>query len=164
MFAASGLVPNSLGEYDYCVHNYDMRYCILDAAGHALAQGLCLPIQCNEHELDVVISTVLSISKQQFEVFLNKTVKPIWDKACTNVTDKPKCMEKYDNFMKEATVTFLTLKQLSPSVKCGTHQQRDVTPGLIIMSFICVIIVCLAVAQGFFESKSLEVRLRIVLR
>ncbi|EGD82595.1 hypothetical protein PTSG_03249 [Salpingoeca rosetta] len=159
MLTASGLSINSLGDYEQCVHNYNMEYCVLDGHAHQLAQGVCMPPQCTQQELTMLLYALFAMTPAELGEVLDEEVQPLWDEACNQIQDpkeQEECEQGYQTFREDVIDSYSILRYSEPEMKCGEHKQTTVTAGFVVMLIICLLIIILATIQACRETRVLQ--------
>ena len=116
MLASSGLILNSLGNYDHCVHANQMRYCVLDGTAHELAQGLCFPHSCSPDDLEAFFAELFSNSPDEVRGWLDEHLQPIWDEVCQRSEDPRTCEAEYEEIRDQIVFGYEVMYRAQPKM------------------------------------------------
>ncbi|EDQ85299.1 uncharacterized protein MONBRDRAFT_38918 [Monosiga brevicollis MX1] len=146
ILAGSGLIFNSMGDYDACTRNHSvivhgepispylmqfqpMRYCVWDGFGHDITMGWCVPEVCTQETLQAILD-------------MNASGPPALLASGPASTVRQRLAAESEHPL--------------GLVYCGSHARTVVDAGAAVMMVIIFLIVVLASSQCYLEHRTLS--------
>ena len=169
MFASSGVVLNSMGDYFQCTHNmfsltrnasgYQMCVLdILDATGTytTVTQGLCLPESCQAEPIQRMLEQLSNCKNLTIASYLDKCVEPGYVKHCKSTAAE--CARGYTatkDAVSKAWSLFASLNKKNHGpieFHCGNHKVQGLGTGALVMTVFTGLLVFLCVLSEVVQS------------